>query len=104
MQEKKATNTTLADLGLLRIRHVRFPILGMMIASAREAADHVVARASSEPRGYDIFYSGARRSFRFDYFDGGRYVVTKWIPIEHVATYEEWDKTAPVFPQSSSAE
>ena len=92
-----ATPTTAIDAPVafattvIRIRHVRFITKGTLIASPREAVDHLEARKSADiPVGYDIYFVETQRRFRFDRYEGGRWLVTKWIHESRIESYEEW--------------
>lgn len=87
--------------GPTRIRHVRFVTRGLIVSSPKEAEDAVHARLDNKPRGYDIWLYGDR--FRFDWFDGGKLSVTKWMHISRIDVYEEWATAAPTPAQPSSA-
>lgn len=72
----------------IRIRHVRFVTKGTLIANPREAEDHVAARKPEMATGYDIWLVPERRAFRFDRYEAGRFVVTKWMPESRIESFE----------------
>jgi len=80
----------------IKIRHVRFVTKGTLIASPREAEDHVEARKGPDiPKGYDIHFVESQRRFRFDRYEGGKWTAAKWLHESRIENYEEWDAAQP---------
>lgn len=82
--------------GAIPIRHVRFRTdgsqKGYWVSRPNEALDAYPAREAGAPTGYDIWLTPDRMTFRFDSFNGGKFVVTKNIPTHNVFSYEELDQ------------
>lgn len=80
----------------IRIKHVRLVNKGVIVGSVRESLDAVPAREDDKvPTGYDIWYVPARRAFRFDRYESGKFFRTNWMHETRIEVYEEWDASSP---------
>lgn len=89
--EKNEKKTTAAPaVGETKVRMVRF-VDKINLTSVNQPDTAIGGRESDDKDGYDIAFVSARRAYRFDKYERGKHVKSRWVHETRIEVCEDWD-------------
>lgn len=81
--------------GETKIRMVRF-LDKINLTSVNQPDTAIGGREADDKDGYDITFVSARRAFRFDKYERGKHVKSRWVHETRIEVHEDWDAPQPI--------